>query len=333
MAGTRRCGGTPVAACRVSVGLARGAAVVLAVLPWAIVGAASTTAQGPDLECVLEIVYEPFAGLILVPVTVGGSPQMDFVLDTGASQSSLTDPFLAWALGLEIREAGLSRGMGAGAKEVFLTEEASLSSQGFEFLRAPLALHDIGVLLSRMAGRDLHGFIGSGLLASYVLEIDPPRRRLVMHDPADFSYRGTGTEVPLEMVEGRPVVGARVALRPGRKPVPVRLLVDTGSSRYLTLITGSKRQLRVPDMTVTERAIGVVGAIDVEVAPVERLELDGLSIPGLESAWLESFRVPAAASIAGLNGILGNALLSRFRVFIDARGGRLILEPLTDGGE
>ena len=32
-------------------------------------------------SCAHEIVYEPFAGLILVSVTIAGSPPLDFVLD------------------------------------------------------------------------------------------------------------------------------------------------------------------------------------------------------------------------------------------------------------
>jgi hypothetical protein len=43
---------------------------------------------------------------------------------------------------------------------------------------------------------------------------------------------------------------------------------------------------------------------------------------------MEEFRVASTRSIPGLNGIVGNGLLSRFRTFFDSRGGRLILEPL-----
>ena len=39
-------------------------------------------------SCVHESVYEPFAGLILVSVTIAGSPPLDFVVDTGATSSA-----------------------------------------------------------------------------------------------------------------------------------------------------------------------------------------------------------------------------------------------------
>ena len=41
-------------------------------------------------SCVHELVYDAFAGLILVPVTIGDSPPLDFILDSGASQSAIT---------------------------------------------------------------------------------------------------------------------------------------------------------------------------------------------------------------------------------------------------
>ena len=59
-----------------------------------------------SLPCAHELIFEPFAGLTLIPLQVAGSPPLDFVLDSGANQSSLSDPSLAAALGLEVAEAG-----------------------------------------------------------------------------------------------------------------------------------------------------------------------------------------------------------------------------------
>ncbi|MCG6949105.1 MAG: hypothetical protein LJE93_09370, partial [Acidobacteria bacterium] len=44
-------------------------------------------------SCVHEMTYEPFAGLILVKVTIGESQPLTFIVDTGASQSAINDPF------------------------------------------------------------------------------------------------------------------------------------------------------------------------------------------------------------------------------------------------
>jgi hypothetical protein len=289
--------------------------------------------EGNDEEssssCVHEMVYEPFAGIILVSVTVADSPPLDFILDSGATQSALTDRHLAWALGLEARDGGLARGVGSGATRIVVAEDVCLRMDGVEVLRAPLVVHDIGTRLAAGAGREIHGFLGAELFDRYVVEIDPVDHRLLLHDPETFEYRGRGYEVPLEIVGGRPILDGEVVVEEGGKELRVRLMVDTGSSRFLTLVTKSRRRLRPPPEQRVGGSVGVVGETMVSLASTHRLRLGPIVARGIETAWLGAHDVPAVRSIEDLNGILGNQLLGRFRTFFDYRGGRLIFEPLS----
>jgi hypothetical protein len=304
-------------------------ATVLAAGSPSAVGAFEKANAGSVASCVHELVYDPFAGLIMVSVTVAESPPLNFILDSGATQSAITDPYLANALGLEVSEAGLARGMGSGATRVLIAEDICIRGDGQEILHAPLVVHDIGGRLAAMAGRDIDGFLGAELFDRYVVEIDPAQRRLLLHNPDTFVYNGGGQILPLEVVDRRPVVEARVVVEAGKKPVPVRLVVDTGSSRYLTLITKSRRQLKPPAERTLGASVGVVGDTLVLVAPVDRLELGSLVMQKVETAWMEPFRIPAVRNIPKLNGIIGNPLLSRYHVFFDYRHGRLIVENPT----
>ena len=279
-------------------------------------------------SCVHETVYEPFAGLILVSVTIAGSPPLDFVVDSGATSISLTDPLLAWALGLEVRETGLARGVGSGAKRVVVAEDTCVRIDGIEVLRAPLVIHDIGIRLAETAGREIHGFLGADLFEQYVVEIDPVGRRLRLHNPDTFDYRGLGYQIPLEVVDRRPVVRGTVIVKEGGKEVPVKLVVDTGSGSLLALITKSRRHLKPPAEQKVGASIGVVGDSTVVVALTQQLQLGSIVARRVETSWMEAFGVPAVRNIENLNGILGNRLLSGFRAFYDYRGGRLILEPV-----
>jgi len=290
------------------------------------VGAFENENVGNTASCVHELVYDPFAGLILVSVTVAESPPLDFILDSGATHSAINDPHLAAALGLEVSTGGLARGMGSGATRVLIAEDALIRSDGQELLHAPLVVHDIGGRLAAMAGRDIDGFLGAGLFERYVVEIDPMSRRLLLHDPETFVYSGKGEILPLEVLDRRPVIEARVVVEAGKKPVPVRLMIDTGSSRYLSLITKSRRHLKPPAELTLGASVGVVGEMLVVVGLIERLELGTLVTRRLETSWVEPFQVPAVRNIPKLNGIIGNSLLSRYHVFFDYRRGRLILE-------
>lgn len=296
----------------------------------ALLAAAPTTGRGQEPapappSCVHELVYTPFAGLILIAVTIGDSPPMDFILDSGATQSAVTDPLLAAALGLEVREAGLARGIGAGATRVLIADHVSIRADGVELLEVSLAVHDIGVRLAELSGRDIHGFLGAELFERYVVEIDPASRRVLLHDPQAFFHPGGGAELPLTVENKRPVVEGRVTLEEGGKALPVRLMVDTGSSRSLTLISGSRRQLKLPAGSTPSASVGVVGETTVQVATSARLELGRVVSERIETSWVGAHQVPAVRNIPKLNGIVGNGLLARLRVVFDYARGRLIL--------
>ena len=278
-------------------------------------------------SCVHETIYDPFAGLILVSVTIAGSPPLDFVLDSGATSSSVTDPLLAWALGLEVRDTGLARGVGSGARRVTVAKDTCIRIDGVEVLRTPLVVHDIGTRLAETAGREIHGFLGADLFERYVVEIDPVGHRLLLHNPDTLDYRVSGYEIPLEVVDGRPVVRGTVVVKEGGREVPVRLVADTGSGRSLALITKSRRHLKPPTVQREGTSVGIVGDSTVVVALTRQLQLGSILARNVETAWMERFGVPAVRNIENLNGILGNQLLNRFRAFYDYRGGRLILEP------
>ena len=47
----------------------------------------------------------------------------------------------------------------------------------------------------------------------------------------------------------------------------------------------------------------------------------------LDTAWVSPPQIPAARNIPKLNGVVGNGLLSRYRVVLDYRRGRCILAP------
>ena len=280
-------------------------------------------------SCVHEFRYQPFAGLIVISVTIADSPPLDFVLDSGATRSSLTDPLLAAALGLRVKESALARGVGSGAKRVLVTETVSVQSDGVEILNTPLVIHDIGPQLEAAAGREIHGFLGAELFERFVVEINPMGHRILLHDPTTFSFEESGHHVPFAVIDKRPVVHGKVVVRDDGKEVPVRLVADTGSSRSLSLITRSARHLKPPADRTSGASVGMVGQSKVVFASTTSLHVGPVRAAGVETAWIASAGVPALNKIPHLNGILGNEFLSRFRVIFDYGRERLILKEIS----
>lgn len=277
------------------------------------------------LPCVHEVEAEVFAGLTVVPLDLNREVAIDFILDTGANHSALNDPQIAAFLGVEQNVRGLVRGMGAGAALVGLTNEVGIFNHGLELMTIPLVVHDISDRIAAQAGRRLDGLLGWELFDHFVVEVDLSRGRILLHDPETFVYHGRGEVLPLSIEDRRPIVEAFVSIE-GGKEIAVRLLVDSGSARYLSLINRSKRRLKPPAAQGQGRSIGVIGSTNVKIAQTGSLRLGGIVAHDVETAWMESVHIPATQHVDKLHGVLGNALLRRFRTIFDYRGGRLILE-------
>ncbi len=309
-----------------SVFISVAVAVSFCVAGWGLIAFSQTIVPDKvESPCIHELVYESIFGISLVQAEVEGSQPLTFLVDTGATQSALNDPLLAAGVGLEPGRMGLSRGLGAGAKPTVISNEVALRHHGIEILRTEFAVHDIGPMLLRQSGRNIDGIIGYDLFDRYVVEFEPLGGRLRLHDPETFEYNGGGWVLPLAIEDRRPIIDARVVVK-GDKVVPVKLMVDTGSSRTLSLLIGSRRRLKPPAGTLASTSLGVTGEVTVQVGRIKRLEISSITLSPAETTWVEPYRVPAARNIEDLNGILGNRFLMMFRVFFDYNGGRLILE-------
>ena len=89
-------------------------------------------------------------------------------------------------------------------------------------------------LLQHRIGRPVDGVLGYDFLSRFVTEIDYAERRLRLHDPADFTYEGDGSPVPMEIMGSQPHIEASITLA-NRPPIEGLFMLDTGSGGALTL--------------------------------------------------------------------------------------------------
>jgi len=305
--------------------LKRACAIAVAQLALAAAGGLAAD-PAAVLPCSFELPLTPARGLPTVPIVIGGSPPLDFVIDSGSELTALTDPDLAPALGLHTRPAGWGTGMGGVRLPVLIAPDVALRAADGVLYRTGLAVHGLGGGPSAAGTPAFSGLLGSDLFEHFVVDIDPRRGTVLLHDAASFTYRGSGHVVPLVIDRRRPFVTARITTVDGRS-LKARLMVDTGTENHLLLIRGSHRDLRVPEAHLAVTAQGVGGTADAKLAPVAGIELGTLSLSPVPAAFLHAHSVAATRSFRRVNGILGNGLLGRFRTILDYRRGRLILEP------
>lgn len=276
---------------------------------------------------VADVPFDDAFGLVFFEATIGDSGPLSFMLDTGFDVSVLNTDVAA-RLGLKAAEVKSEAAPG-GAVEVGALPPATLSIgalrvEGLRLSTVPLTP------LAGFVGRPLDGVLGHDVLASRVVEIDYPERRLRFRSAEGYQHEGPGQVLPVTFQDSQALVIAGVEM-PGGRTVFAPFKLDTGSLdlaglnfnfvRDGHLIAADVPELHVRGIAVggdTEGRLFRAAALVLGIDRVER-PLLGYTV---DSAGFENR--PDA-------GTLGGALLSRHRLILDYPRSRIILEGGSRG--
>jgi len=267
--------------------------------------------QAADLPKGADSVTFPFqflANAIFLPVLVnGGGPHL-FAMDTGAHTIFASE--LVGTMGLHDAQQ-VELVVGNGVRRVIKPVNTT-------------AMFDLWPLV----GEKIYGDLGYDFLKPYVIEIDYAQRRITLHDPARYRYRGSGTAFPSTLwAQYDPQIAGEMVV-PGQPPIPVHFTIDTGAGGTIVSSPLVKKY-------------GVINAVGKTVA-VQDQRVGGYE-PTVVMARLPAFRIgpyaiekPVVAlsnetegslSSPTISVNLGNNILQRFTMIIDYPNSRVILEP------
>jgi Aspartyl protease/PDZ domain len=279
-------------------------------------------------EPLTDVAFDDDFSLVFLEVTVDGSPPLSFLLDTGFDVSVL-DAGTAAKLGLASQQTRVEAQPGGDVETGRLAPVAlgvgPLHVPDVPLITVPLAA------LQRFVGRRVDGILGHDPLERYVVDIDYPRRRLRLLDPAGFTHTGTGQVLPMRIDEAQIFVDAGVVMPWGRT-VFGSFKIDTGSLDAAGLNLNFVRDggLIGPDTReVAAEGVAVGGATEGRLFRAGAVVIGADAIPApLLGYTVDSKGFENRADA----GTLGGAVLSRYRVILDYPRERLILEGGPDAG-
>ena len=245
----------------------------------------------------------------------------DVVLDSGAG-ITVVDRALAVRLGLREESAVVARGTGGRVKGG-LVSGVVVKVAGAEV--GPLAaavvdLEEVG----RRLGRPLPLILGTELFHAAVVDLDYPRARLRLVDPASFRYDGPGRKLDLVPAgDGRRNV--RISIEGGE---PALVGLDTGQGGALTVFRhfAEARGLLSARRVSATRSGGVGGATTSKIAMLRSVEIAGYDLREIPASF-QTEGVGGAFDTRGRDGNLGAGILARFRALFDYSREALWLEP------
>ena len=273
-------------------------------------------------EPVARVPFELHRNKILVPVTVGPSEPLTFILDTGSPVTVVTSHETAEGLGLELLGDVRARGAGTGAPpRSSIAAPTSVALDTIALDSARILVMEIETPLAAASGRRYRGILGRLLFERYVVRLDFRNRWLELYEPDGFTPPDGATVLPLRLEGGHPHVDTWAVLAQG-DTVALDLVIDTGAKLSLALDLGPRVSL--PDRTV-EMIVGhgANGPVPGRVGRVPQLTLGDTAVFDVLAAFVDD----ELGVTPGADGNLGVGSLERFDVTFDYPHSRLVLEP------
>ncbi|CAN5206494.1 hypothetical protein BH23BAC1_BH23BAC1_08050 [soil metagenome] len=267
----------------------------------------------------VEIPFESFNNLIVIPVVINNSFPVKFVVDTGVRTAILTERAVSDALDLKytrtIKLVGAAGGEGV---EAHIVPNISINLPGVTGRgQALLVLEKDYLSLSSNLGTEVHGIIGHEIFSRFVVEIDYMKNILTLHEPQSFKPRKRFTAIPIKVEDTKPYITATVVQKDGCK-VESKLLIDTGASHSLLIHSSSHRDLSLPEATITTTlGKGLGGNIIGEVGRIERLEIRDFVFNNLVASFPERDTYRDIIAETKRQGTIGGGLTNRFTVIFD----------------
>ena len=242
-----------------------------------------------------DIPLERPGGIFLVRVEVNGTPDLAFLLDTGAGATVIASEWAA-AHGLESRGVLEARGA-AGSESAAYVRVQRLRLPGVELsdqMLVTVPLASLGVAL----GTPVDGILGWDFLSRFAVEIDEPRNRLAVSPSGAYTPRDGMARLPMRIELNVPrIEGVLDGNHPGS------FLLDTGNATEVLLhssFAAAHGYLdRATDASVTLSGIG-------GDARIRQVDIASLSLGEVRFANLAAVLAPSGSGVISLEEAIGN---------------------------
>ncbi|MBY0359043.1 MAG: aspartyl protease family protein [Candidatus Obscuribacterales bacterium] len=255
---------------------------------------------------------------ILVKVKIGNSEPLDFLFDTGASQT-LIDRRVA-AENLLDRQANLNFGAAGGnftgqATEIEKLELGSVTLVGIQAAIVDLSGH------ARQLGKPIAGVLGTNVLNHFAVSIDYGKSVIRLRDYATYKPEPGSTVVAFTDKKG-PIVKAIIN---GKEEVS--FLVDTGAA-FNNLPPGIAKKYASSRNAHYTEGIGVDGKpVRLGTLNIASLKLGTTTARDMPFTYSVETDSNKQGFVTGSNtGILGNPFWQNFTLTMDYRAHQIVLQ-------
>ncbi|CAM4180681.1 PDZ domain-containing protein [Zobellia roscoffensis] len=289
----------------------------------------SVIAQGfslPKGQKFEKVKFQFINNLMIVPIEVNGT-ELSFILDSGVSTPILFN--ISETDSVQINNVSEVTIKGFGENVPI----KALVSKGNQFRLKNIlnqdqklfVVMDKSINFSTSLGIPVHGIMGYDIFRDFVVDVNYIKKNIRFRDPESYVYKkNKNNEVlPLAIRAKKAYLNTGLYLKDG-KELPVRLLLDTGSSDALWLFENDS--INVPDKHYDDfLGKGLNGNIYGKRTKVDGLRIGRFLLNDAKAAFPDKDSFRELTNLVSRNGSIGGCVLKRFNVVFDYQRSRITL--------
>jgi predicted aspartyl protease len=279
----------------------------------------------------IQLPFKLINNLIILSVSVNHSDTLNFILDSGISNTIITDPYIASILNLQYtREIKLCGFGGENSLSAMHSIENEIRIDGI------LGQHqDILVIqnpdfdFSRHLGIKVHGLIGYNLFRDLILEVNYDSKFIRLYPPRTYVYKlkRNSLVVPLNLTDTKPFINISI-MQEDSSIVEGKFLIDTGASFALWIDLFSNDKFILPHKTQSAYlGAGLSGPVNGLVGRIKEFKIGNLKLKNVVTSLPDTMLKNNALHVSDRNGTIGADLLSRFNLIFDYRNNKVTFRP------
>ncbi|UJH68115.1 aspartyl protease family protein [Allomuricauda sp. SCSIO 65647] len=258
--------------------------------------------------------------LMVIPVEVNDA-KLSFIVDSGVSNPILFN--LSDQDSVQINNVSeiTLKGLGEGEPMKALQSKGNTFKIGNAVNRYQTlyVVLDKDLNFSTSLGIPVHGILGYQLFRDFIVEINYGSQVLKLYDPQRYSQKKhkRSQTLPLDIINRKAYIDAAVLID-GDREVPVKLLVDTGSSDAVWLFHDPENGIDIPDKNYEDYlGKGLNGHIFGKRTKVNGVRIGDFALKDAKAAfpYMKSFN--SIKNLGNRNGSVGAEILKRFNIVFD----------------
>ncbi|UII22551.1 aspartyl protease family protein [Fulvivirga ligni] len=280
----------------------------------------------------VEIPFDIYNNLIVVPVVLNDKLPLKFIIDTGVRTSILTEKSFGDIINLSYSRKYTISGLGGeNLIDAYVTNNVSLTLPGVKGRgHALLVLAEDYLELRNYLGTDVHGILGYELFSRFIVDIDYDRKIMTLTSPDYFKKGKKFQEIPMNIVDTKPYINATVVFDDKTKK-DVRLMVDSGASHGLRLEPDSAKNILPPEKSIDAiLGRGLGGVMGGKIGRIDMFQLaENICWENVITSFPEDHDFLDSLKTVGLqrDGSIGGEILTRFKVIFNFPHEKLYLKP------